>query len=44
MSFVSWVTALSVVEISKAFKAYARNYKIEIVNLKDPVAQLEASK
>ena len=35
---------LSVVEISKAFKGYARSYKIEIVGLKDTLAQLEASK
>ena len=35
---------LSVVEISKAFKGYARSYKIEILDLKDPLAHLEASK
>ena len=35
---------LSVVEISKAFKGYARSYKIEIMDLKDLLAQLEASK
>ena len=35
---------LSVVEISKAFKGYARSYKIEIVDSKDSLAQLEASK
>ena len=35
---------LSVVEISKAFKRYARAYKIEIIDSKDPLAQLEASK
>ena len=35
---------LSVVEISKAFKGYARSYKIEIVDSRDPLAQLEASK
>ena len=35
---------LSVVEISKAFKRYARSYKIEIIDSKDPLAQLEASK
>ena len=35
---------LSVVEISKAFRRYARSYKVEIINLKDPLAQLEASK
>ena len=31
-------------QISKAFKGYARSYKIEIIDLKDTVAQLEASK
>ena len=35
---------LSVVEISKAFKRYARSYKIEIIDSKDPLAQIEASK
>ena len=35
---------LSVVEISKEFKEYARSYKIEIIDSKDPLAQLEASK
>ena len=35
---------LSAVEISKAFKRYARNYKVEIIDLKDPLAQLEARK
>ena len=32
---------LSTLQISKAFKGYARSYKIEI---KDPLTQLEASK
>ena len=35
---------LSVVEISKAFKGYARSYKVEIFGPKDPLAQLEPSK
>ena len=35
---------LSIAKISKAFKRYARSYKIEIIDLKDPLAQLEASK
>ena len=35
---------MTVVEISKAFKTYARSYKIEIIDSKDPLAQLEASK
>ena len=35
---------LSIVEISKAFKRYGRSYKVEIIDSKDPLAQLEASK
>ena len=31
-------------EISKAFKGYARSYKIELIDSKDLLAQLEASK
>ena len=32
---------LSIKQISKAFKRYARSYKIEIIESKDPLAQLE---
>ena len=35
---------LSVVEISKAFRRYARSYKVEIIDSKDPLVQLESSK
>ena len=35
---------LSVVEMSKAFKRFARSYKVEIIDAKDPLAQLEGSK
>ena len=35
---------LSVVKKSIAFKGYARSYKVEIVDPKDPLFQLEASK
>ena len=35
---------LSVVEIPKAFRRYARSYKVEIIEPKDPLVQLEASK
>ena len=31
---------LSIVEISKTFKVYARSYGIEIIDLKDPLARL----
>ena len=35
---------LSITEVSKAFKRYARSYKVEIVDHKNPLIQLEASK
>ena len=35
---------LSIKQISKAFKRYARSYKIKIIDLKDYLAQLKPSK
>ena len=35
---------LNIVEISQAFTRYARSYKIEIIDSKCPLVQLEASK
>ena len=35
---------LSVLKKSKAFKGYARSYKVEILEPKDPLVQLEANK
>ena len=35
---------LSVKQISKAFKRYAESYKIEIIDSKDPLVQLEVGK
>ena len=35
---------LSIKEMSKGFKRYARGYEIEIVDSKDPLAKLTASK
>ena len=35
---------LSITEVSKAFKRYARSYKVEIVDHQDPLVQLEATK
>ena len=35
---------LNIIEISEAFKGYARSYKVEILESKDPLVQLEASK
>ena len=41
---VPFYNELSVVEISKTFKGYARSYKVEIIDPKNPLVQLEASK
>ena len=41
---VPFYDELSITEVSKAFKRYARSYKAEIVDHKDPLTQLEASK
>ena len=35
---------LSVIKTNQAFKGYAMSYKVEIVEKKDPIVQLEASK
>ena len=35
---------LSIAKISKTFKKCAKNYKVGIIDSKDPLAQLEASK
>ena len=35
---------LSVIKTNQAFSGYARSYKVEIVERKDPIVQLEASK
>ena len=35
---------LNIYEISRAFGWYARSYKVEIVDSKDPLVQLEVSK
>ena len=35
---------LSITEVSKAVKRYAKSYKVEIVDHKDPLVQLESSK
>ena len=41
---LSFYDELRIEKISKAFKKYARSYKIKIIYSKDPLAQLEASK
>ena len=35
---------LIITEVSKALKMYARSYRVEIIDFKDPLVQLEASK
>ena len=35
---------LSITEVSRTFKRYARSYNVEIIDFKDPLIQLEASK
>ena len=35
---------LSIIKTDQAFKGYARSYKVEIVDKKDLIVQLEASK
>ena len=41
---VPFYERLSVIKIDQAFSQYARSYKVEIVERKDPIVQLEASK
>ena len=35
---------MSITEVSKAFKRYARSYKVQIIDFKYPLIQLESSK
>ena len=35
---------LSIIKTNQAFRGYAMSYKVEIVERKDPIVQLEASK
>ena len=35
---------LNIIKTDQAFSGYARSYKVEIVEIKDPIVQLEASK
>ena len=41
---LSFYDELSITEVSNAIKRYARSYKVEIVDTKNPFVQLEASK
>ena len=33
---------LSIAKVSHSFKIYGRNYEVEIIDFKDPLAQLES--
>ena len=44
MQEVPFYNELNVVKSSNAFSGYARSYKVEIVDHKDPLVQLQASK
>ena len=35
---------MRVIKINQAFRGYAMSYKVEIIEIKDPIVQLEASK
>ena len=35
---------LNVIKTNQAFRGYAKSYRVEIIQKKDPVVQLEASK
>ena len=35
---------MSVIKIDQAFRGYAMSYKVKIIERKDPIVQLEASK
>ena len=41
---LSFYNQLNIRQVSKAFKRYARSYKIEIIDLKHPLAQSESTK
>ena len=41
---LSFHEQLSVIKTNEAFRGYAMSYKVEIIDRKDPIIQLEASK
>ena len=41
---VPFYEQLSVIKTDQAFRGYAMSYKVEIIERKDPIVQLEASK
>ena len=44
LSELPFYEELSVIKTNQAFRGYAMSYKVEIVERKDPILQLEASK
>ena len=44
LSELSFYEELNVMEINRAFRRYAISYKIELVEKKEPIKKLEASK
>ena len=44
LSELPFYEKLSIIKTDQAFKGYAMSYKVEIIDKKDPLAQLEASK
>ena len=44
LSELSFYEQLSVIKTNQAFRGYAMSYKVEIIERKDPIVQLEASK
>ena len=44
LSELSFYEELNVIKTDNAFRGYAMSYKVEIIEKKDPIKQLEASK
>ena len=44
LSELSFYEELNVIKTNHAFRGYAMSYKVELVEKKDPIKQLEASK
>ena len=44
LSELSFYEELNVIKTNHAFRGYAMSYKVEIIEKKDPIKQLEASK
>ena len=44
ISWISFLWELTLIKTNQAFKDYAMSYKVEIMERKDPVVQLEVSK